>query len=339
MKKNLKMTQHYTKIVLLCLVLIQIQCKTAQNSTPKAILPNPPNGVLFSDNLYIDRSEMSVVDWREYEFWTQRTHPNLVNKVLPDTMVWKYTGEEKLTFNSPVLLLKENYYRHPSYNEYPIVGITRQQTNAYCAWRTDRVYEAMLIKRGIIAMNPNQDSSTFFTVERYLSGNYMGYKPDLSVAIPVYRLPTEAEWELAASSTLDNSIYPYGYDFDKKSTAKYIKKRGITELLNTLETKGRKEVGHSNTDTLKMPAPYGMGIKNKAGLYNMIGNVAEMIDEEGVAKGGGYLTPFTDCKIKNRQSYARPVSWVGFRCVCSWERAGSAPLERVRALQVGNGFR
>ncbi len=333
------MTKIYTKIVLTCLVLIQIQCVIAQNSTRKVIPPNPPNGVLFQDSLYIDRSEISVVDWREYEFWTQRANPNLVDDVLPDTTVWQYNAEGNLTLNSPTLRLTQSYYRHPAYDGYPIVGITRQQANAYCAWRTDRVYEAILIKKGIIAMNPNQDSSTFFTVERYLSGNYMGYKPDLTVAIPLYRLPTEAEWELAASGTLYNSMYPYGYDFDNKSTAKYIKKRGITELLNTLETKGRKEVGHSNTDTLKMPAPYGMGIKNKAGLYNMIGNVAEMIDEAGVAKGGGYLTPFKDCTIKSRQSYSRPVCWVGLRCVCSWERAGSAPLERVRTLQVGNGFR
>ncbi|MEY3241093.1 MAG: hypothetical protein RIR11_2531 [Bacteroidota bacterium] len=334
------MTKNYTKTILLCLILIQIQCKTAQNSTSKAIPPNPPNGVLFSDKLYIDRSEMSVVDWREYEFWTQWTHPNLVNKVLPDTMVWKYNRDDKPVSNTLELRLTQDYYRNPAYDAFPIVGITRQQANAYCAWRTDRVYEAMLIKRGIIAINPNQDSSSFFTVERYLSGNYMGYKPDLSVAIPLYRLPTEAEWELAALGTLDNNIYPYGYDFDEKHTAKYIQKHGIYAAFNVFESLGSTVgISLSKKDTLKMPTPRLYSIKNKGGLYNMIGNVAEMIDEEGIAKGGGYLTPFTDCKIKNRQSYTRPVSWVGFRCVCSWERAGSAQLVAVRALQVGNGFR
>ena len=57
---------------------------------------------------------------------------------------------------------------------------------------------------------------------------------------------------------------------------------------------------------------------NKFKLYNTIGNVCEMVDEKGLAKGGSWNHPYKDAKIENQFRYEEPQAWVGIRSVCEW---------------------
>ena len=72
------------------------------------------------NSFYMDKYEISNMNWREYEHWVRmmfsQTAPSLVSKVLPDTTVWR----EELAYNEPYL---ENYYTHPAYSFYPVVGV------------------------------------------------------------------------------------------------------------------------------------------------------------------------------------------------------------------------
>ncbi len=85
-------------------------------------------------SFYMDKYEISNVNWREYVYWMSNVFhnsPDLIDAVKPDTLVWR----EELAYNEPYL---EYYFSHVSYNYYPVVGVTWEQARDYCVWRCER---------------------------------------------------------------------------------------------------------------------------------------------------------------------------------------------------------
>ena len=90
------------------------------------------------------------------------------------------------------------YLRHPTYKEYPVVGVSWVQANDYCKWRTDRVNEYILCREGILdwEMN-NKELNPFhmFNTEAYLAGQYFGMYPQPRESSRDYSTEDEEEEE------------------------------------------------------------------------------------------------------------------------------------------------
>ena len=112
---------------------------------------NSERRTLTVSSFYMDKYEVSNIGWREYVEWTSFVfgsyNQDIVKATLPDTTVWR----EEMAYNEPYVA---NYFRHPAYSFYPVVGVSWDQAMAYCQWRTDRVNEKAMVAGKFIDQLP-----------------------------------------------------------------------------------------------------------------------------------------------------------------------------------------
>jgi gliding motility-associated lipoprotein GldK len=194
-----------------------------------------------------------------------------------------------------------NYFSNPGYAHYPVVGVTWEAATAFCEWRT------MFLKKSLKGKN---------------------------VTIEKYRLPTEAEWEMAARNANSDNRYPW----ESNST---------TSESGCYNANFKPGEGAYAADNYLIPAKVGSFKPNNFGLYDMAGNVAEWTStaytESGnvqmsdinpeynynaakedpyalkkkVVKGGSWkdISTFIRSDFRDSEYQNKGRSYVGFRCV------------------------
>jgi gliding motility-associated lipoprotein GldK len=218
-------------------------------------------------------------------------------KVYPDTLVWM--RDFTYSYNEP---MTRRYFAHPSFGNYPVVGVTWKQAEAFANWRS-----------------------------RYMN-NYLERKKFATDG--EYRLPTEAEWEYAARGNRTGSMYGWGNY--------YLRNKKGCLLANFKPGRGNyAEDGGFYTVRADAYWPNEYGLYNMSGnvaewtsslyyegAYNFMNDLSPDIrydaadsdkprDKRKVVRGGSWkdIQYFLQASTRTYEYQDTAKSYIGFRCV------------------------
>lgn len=283
----MKMVFRYAHMVMRFLSLFIILASCASQKQLRSGLI-PPGTVQLNDTLFVDKTEVANIHWREYLFYLFEFGQDAFDyqKALPDTSVWGFIESKRDSFVTYIVHpLSEIYFRHPGFNNYPVVGISYEQAVQFCKWRT---YEA---------------NRVFYFKENKIKDPKLHLRDKFPIRF-VYRLPTKEEWETIAAPGIDSTQKGFK-KYNKGSAFSYNSKERIEE---NLKLGKYHDIDPRSTDVKSFYV-------SKSGTYNMIGNVAEMISENTKAKGGSFAHSLDSCNTVIDLQYSKPENWLGFRCV------------------------
>lgn len=221
---------------------------------------------------------------------------NTIISVYPDTMVW--SRDFQFSYNDPLL---HGYFWMPGYAEYPVVGVTWEQANAFCHWRTSFL-------KDVGGMMTN-----------------------------AYRLPTEAEWEYAARGGRKMAMYPWGDKYARDAEGCFLANfkpyRGSYYDDMGVSTMAVKQFYPNDFGLYDMA---GNVAEWTASAYSAIANVSvhDMnpsysynarkddpdILKRKVVKGGSWkdVSYYLQCGVRTYEYQYESRSYIGFRCVRSY---------------------
>lgn len=272
--------------------------------TPKQKL-TPPGTVWLRDNLFMDETEIDNFAYSEFLYYLSKKDTAKYSLMLPDTNCGVRVD---VGFNQSNFLC-QHYVSNPSYKRYPVVGISYKQATEYCNWRSKMANLFLYMRENKIKYKPD-------SLDLYLKRAPQKFH---------YRLPTKEEWEYAAAAGLNYCDYPLGYEnlLDNKN-------RPVSNTLEYYSYFKKKFVMCYDTIPVNNPTyPVYAGKPNRYGLWQMLGNVSEIIADNQV-KGLNYSKPIYSItrsedpdiiqtqtyNYKLTEAYKRPEPWLGFRCVC-----------------------
>ncbi len=236
-------------------------------------------------SFYMSSSEITNLQYNEF-LTDLRNNDDLESYNIAKIDSTGWTKNTNFTYLEP---MENMYHLHPAYDNYPVVNVSKEGAELYCNWLSEK-YDS-------------------------LSNGEMTLK---------FRIPTRAEWIRAASGNNLGAIYSWGGPYlrnDKGCTLANFLRMGSENISRNPET-GKMEVVKAAYltpfDESLLVAPTKSYFPNDFGLYNMNGNVSEMVSDGNIAVGGDWYSPGYDIRNSSVKEIDGPEPTVGFRVVATF---------------------
>ena len=276
-------------------------------------------GGIYDEKVFISKDTAYIDDEgkihretlnREYTGPWDFLNTYIVN-IYPDTTCWVNDFP-----NADNEMYMRNYFSNSAYNDYPVVGVSWEQANAFCAWRTEYLLKGL------------GPAARF--VQRY-------------------RLPTEAEWEYAARGKNQNEFPWENEDVASGKGCFFANFKpddgNYTKDGNLITSKVGIYSANSNGlfDMAGNVAEWTSTIYTEAGVdamndinpqlkYNAAKEDPYRLKKKSV-RGGSWKDPESYIRSAWRSSeyQNQPRSYIGFRCVRSLANTTSEKAKPAKA--------
>src|SRR5688572_5339269 len=230
-----------------------------------------------NDSLYVCRYETSNSEYRNFLESLKEKEAVLTEKYRIDSTGWGNYAMAKY------------YHLHPAYKNYPVVNIPYEAALAYCDWLSNQY---------------NSDQKRKFNKVKFF-------------------LPSEEIWMAVANGGNKNKMYPWSSYYLRNKNGHFLcnfrhlgdhsitydettkQYKVVQEIQDAAVSKSDISIYTASVNSFEAVAPYG--------IHNMSGNVAEMVSERVIAKGGSYNSPGYDVRIQSKISFSVTSPEVGFR--------------------------
>lgn len=232
---------------------------------------------------YMSQTEVTNFQYREFlNDLKRRGEMEKYKKAELDTAKWV----EMVKRAEPYM---KHYHSHPAYNSYPVVNVPREGAKLYCEWLSEKC-----------------DS---------LSGGELKL---------TFRVPKREEWIRGARGDKHYAVYAWGGPYVRNNKG-YILANFVrfgSEHITWNAEKEEYEVVRFPIGGIReyadVTAPAQSFWPNDFGLYNMNGNVSEMIDNGNWVVGGDWRSPGYDIRNESKKEVDGPHPTVGFRVVATY---------------------
>jgi hypothetical protein len=253
---------------------------------------------------YMDRYELSIFCWQEYMYWTAHVFGE-------DSPEYAACKPDIGSLNQLYRISDFSYpVVHSGFHNYPMVGVSQQQAEAFSKWRSDRVFEYILIHRKILDWHPDPGPDTYFTTERYFSGEYQGKIPSPdALYYPVFSLPVPEQFELALHYTDSVKCKDLGDCW-----------WGCFPGVSDAHARTHRDISGWAGEYATRPVDFGTSRKTAKMLYHLVGNVAEWSSEPGIIMGGSWNNDRDSIAGVAMITADSANAWTGFRNVLTWKK-------------------
>ena len=229
-----------------------------------------------------------------------------------------YDESSKTFYENYAALYKEPENKNDTliknYTDYPAVNVRHEAAILFCQWFTEH-YNNNPGKKKFTKVRFRLPTLNEWQIAALGYPKFQSWNLDENIVEVVIPQDTISEVRQGKKATIpvnDEILYPWWMSYNYRKKAQNSKNcfLGNFKIHNTDKPCPAQIPGYDGWTKMSLTAAY---FPNGMGLSDVVGNVAEMIDEKGKACGGSWNDPPGESTIRSVKTYSKANDTIGFR--------------------------